>query len=42
MALDGRVVGEAPDLKAFRVLDVGDSRFGGDSTGLGFDSLTIE
>ncbi|UCH35736.1 MAG: right-handed parallel beta-helix repeat-containing protein [Armatimonadota bacterium] len=42
MMLDGQVVGTAPLLKYFTVLDAGDAGLGSDSRGLGLDSLRIE
>jgi hypothetical protein len=42
LRLDGQIVGRIPMFQAFTTIDLGDSQFGTDSTGLGFDSLTIE
>ena len=42
LVLDGKVVGIAPLLKYFTILDAGDAEFGSDSRGLGFDTFAIE
>ena len=42
LRLDGQVVGRVPMFHAFTTIDLGDSQFGTDSIGLGFDSVTIE
>jgi hypothetical protein len=40
--LDGTQVGRVPVFQSFTTVDLGDGRFGSDSVGLGFDTLTIE
>lgn len=40
--LDGQHVGRVPMFQAFTTIDLGDARFGSDSVGLGFDTLSIE
>ncbi len=42
MKLDGQDVGRVPMFQAFNTLDLGDVRFGTDSIGMGFDSVSIE
>jgi len=42
IALDGQRVGRVPMFQAFTTIELGDARFGSDSVGLGFDSLSIE
>lgn len=42
IALDDQQVGRVPMFQAFTTIDLGDARFGSDSLGLGFDSLSIE
>jgi hypothetical protein len=41
-SLDGLMVGRVPTFQAFTTLDLGDARFGTDSVGMGFDSVSIE
>jgi hypothetical protein len=42
LRLDGQLVGRVPMFHAFTTIDLGDSQFGTDSIGLGFDSVAIE
>ncbi len=42
MSIDGWACGEAPALTKFEAIEIGDPDFGSDSTGLCFDSLSIE
>jgi hypothetical protein len=42
LKLDGQTVGHVPIFQAFTTFDLGDARFGTHSTGLGFDSVSIE
>ena len=42
LKLDGQTVGSVPMFQAFTILDLGDARFGTDSIGMGFDSVSIE
>lgn len=42
ITLDKQRVGSVPMFQAFTTIDLGDARFGSDSVGLGFDSLSIE
>ncbi len=41
-SVDGQVVGRVPMFQTFTTLDLGDVRFGTDSVGLVFDSVSIE
>jgi len=42
ISMDGNVVGTAPTLKQFNIVDAGDREFGSDSKGIGFDNFSIK